>query len=328
MGEISYASDTGFWIGCRARLIEDDDTNLKAWAEKHVRKDPDIGWILGNFVEADNANGNGHIFPLKDLAEYSVNTVAGKPLNMLHHQRYIVGAFAGGEMVTPPPMAADMSTSNPTMEALSGMWRQIYREEYDIVARAHKEGTLFYSMEAWPTGGITCPDCTNTYEFKGLQHDSYCAHLNASRVSPKVLNQARFEAGAVIIPPVQPGWSNASVSELSALVQQHEEEAEKLYAGIETEFAHLDAAEWEQMMFAVMLEAAAVEARKFSRPDRKDAAKKGYALPHGGFPIYNAEDLKNAIQSIGRAGDPVEAKAHIKKRAKVLGLTKMVPSGW
>ena len=42
-------------------------------------------------------------------------------------------------------------------------------------------------------------------------------------------------------------------------------------------------------------------------------------MPDGSFPIANVEDLKNAIQSIGRAKDPDAAKAHIKKRARDLG---------
>jgi hypothetical protein len=52
---------------------------------------------------------------------------------------------------------------------------------------------------------------------------------------------------------------------------------------------------------------------------RKKSAEKGHALPDGSYPIENVEDLKNAIQAIGRAKDPAKAKAHIKKRARALG---------
>jgi hypothetical protein len=68
--------------------------------------------------------------------------------------------------------------------------------------------------------------------------------------------------------------------------------------------------------------------RTFSAARREKLAKTGAAMPHGGFPIVNAEDLANAIQAIGRAKDPEAAKAHIRKRAKVLGLTANLPDSW
>jgi hypothetical protein len=51
-------------------------------------------------------------------------------------------------------------------------------------------------------------------------------------------------------------------------------------------------------------------------------------MPDGSFPIANASDLHNAIQSIGRASHPEAAKAHIKRRAAALGLTNVLPEGW
>ena len=61
---------------------------------------------------------------------------------------------------------------------------------------------------------------------------------------------------------------------------------------------------------------------------RKKSAEKGHALPDGSYPIENVEDLKNAIQAIGRAKDPAKAKAHIKKRARELGHEDLIPDGW
>jgi HK97 family phage prohead protease len=68
--------------------------------------------------------------------------------------------------------------------------------------------------------------------------------------------------------------------------------------------------------------------RTFTADQRKDASKKGAAMPDGSFPILNAQDLKNAIQAIGRAKNPAAAKAHIKKRARALGLTDLLPDDW
>ena len=64
----------------------------------------------------------------------------------------------------------------------------------------------------------------------------------------------------------------------------------------------------------------AVLKRNFDAEQRKKAAASGAAMPGGGFPIMNAEDLHNAMQAVGRAKDPEKAKAHIRARAKALGL--------
>lgn len=70
------------------------------------------------------------------------------------------------------------------------------------------------------------------------------------------------------------------------------------------------------------------ELRNYDAEQRRDMAKRGLALPDGSFPVADCEDLKNAIQAIGRASDPAKAKAHIKKRASALGCDVDLPEGW
>ena len=72
----------------------------------------------------------------------------------------------------------------------------------------------------------------------------------------------------------------------------------------------------------------ALLSRAFDAKKREKMADKGTAMPDGSYPIANEEDLKNAIQAIGRAKDPDAVKAHIRKRAKVLGLEKLLPESW
>lgn len=59
-----------------------------------------------------------------------------------------------------------------------------------------------------------------------------------------------------------------------------------------------------------------------------DMADRGLALPDGSYPIKDEADLKNAIQSYGRAKDKERAKAHIIKRARALGLDDLIPEDW
>lgn len=68
--------------------------------------------------------------------------------------------------------------------------------------------------------------------------------------------------------------------------------------------------------------------REFTAADRRRLAEKGWALEDGGYPIETVEDLRNAIQSVGRAKDSDEAKAHIKKRAAELGQEDLIPEEW
>ena len=70
------------------------------------------------------------------------------------------------------------------------------------------------------------------------------------------------------------------------------------------------------------------EKRQYSQEQRDQMAKNGQAMPDGSFPIADTTDLKNAIQSIGRASDPAAAKRHIIKRARALGATDLIPSDW
>lgn len=70
------------------------------------------------------------------------------------------------------------------------------------------------------------------------------------------------------------------------------------------------------------------EKRQFTSKEREDAADEGHAMSDGSFPIKNGEDLKNAVQALGRAKDKTKAKRHIMKRARALGLTDQLPDDW
>lgn len=73
----------------------------------------------------------------------------------------------------------------------------------------------------------------------------------------------------------------------------------------------------------------AFQRRKFfSRERRKKMAGKGKALPWGGFPIEDCGDVKNAVRAIGRAKDRSRTIGHIKRHAKSLGCSHLIPKKW
>jgi hypothetical protein len=70
--------------------------------------------------------------------------------------------------------------------------------------------------------------------------------------------------------------------------------------------------------------------RDIGTDKRKEMSKKGQALPDGSYPIATVGDLKNAIRAYGRAkeGDKAKVRRHIKKRARALGKTDLIPESW
>jgi hypothetical protein len=208
----------------------------------------------------------------------------------------------------------------PYVEALAGMWHRRFPEEFFNIRRAHDDGTLFFSMEAIPEE-VSCPACSHRAPYAGIESNSYCEHMQGATGS-KTLHRPTFNGGAIIIPPLKPGWSRADITAISKLVTESAE-AEQVYDAVAETAPHLDSRQWETMMAQVL-----VMAREFPSETREKMAKKGTAMPDGSYPIANAKDLSNAIQAIGRAKDPAAAKAHIKRRAKALGLSKMIPDGW
>ena len=69
---------------------------------------------------------------------------------------------------------------------------------------------------------------------------------------------------------------------------------------------------------------------KYTAEQRKALAAKGHAMPDGSYPITNAQDVKDAAALAGNSKtySEAEVKAHIKKRAKAIGATNMLPKSW
>jgi hypothetical protein len=68
--------------------------------------------------------------------------------------------------------------------------------------------------------------------------------------------------------------------------------------------------------------------REYTDDTRQDYAESGLAMEDGSYPIRDVGDLKNAIQAFGRSKNPDATKKHIKKRARSLGATDLLPDNW
>lgn len=70
------------------------------------------------------------------------------------------------------------------------------------------------------------------------------------------------------------------------------------------------------------------EKRERSMATRERLAETGAAMEDGSYPIVTEQDLRNAIQAVGRAKNYEAAKQHIIRRARALGMTEMLPEDW
>ena len=234
-----------------ARILVDD--REMAWAEPYVRRADDVKWILGNYVQTATAdvptyNSNGHSFPLEDMAE-SLPNLNHRPLNINHAPDVRVGTFVASELVYPEGMI-DGAGIPPIAEALAAYWYYYDEKNFAKVERAFKDGVLFFSMEAIPKQ-ITCAQCNTLFDYHGPQHDEYCDHLQ-SRSAKKVLHKPKFLGGALIVPPIQPGWSKANIKEISQLLEKNTPLVDEMYTELAASAPHLESLQLEELIFQLV----------------------------------------------------------------------------
>lgn len=246
---------TGFLYAGSARLI-DPTSHDTAWAERSVQFNPALKYVLGNYVEADRANFNNQYWSLSDL-QTAHSTIKNGPLNIGHRHRSIVGHYLDTELLYPMGEEAGDEDAHPYVEALACFYEYYFPDEYKMVEAAYASGSLFFSMECIAKS-VTCggdSGCAVEFEYAGAKSDTYCSHINDG-LSVKQLNQPHFLGGALIIPPDKPGWGGAGVNDLSALIADSIEDAERVYEFAKQETPHLEARQWEEMM-AMILQARA-----------------------------------------------------------------------
>lgn len=167
-------------------------------------------------------------------------------------------AGALGESNLIPDEWAAAEDLNPHLEALAIFWKHYFEEVYPVIEAAYKGGQLAFSMEALPeTVGCTGDSgCGQYYQYKGRVDASYCDHINNPQSGIiKDFTNPRYTGGALIVPPVRPGWANADITQMSKITAGRSEYAEHLYAQIEQELPDAESAWWEQVMEEILKEA-------------------------------------------------------------------------
>jgi len=226
------------------------------------KANPFIQWIAGDFAEAENPNSNTQYWTAGDLelAEYSIRYA---PLNMVHKFRQPIGFYAATKVVKLDKKDEAATLKKPEeaqgslkIQALSGLWSHIFPFEAAQVEAADDAGLLFYSMECRGTHLICGTDeakglkgCGQKFDY--MQVDTHCEHL-LERSSVRHIVSPTFRGGAIIVPPVRPGWKKAHASVLEEAVMQeaasYAEQNEKAYNQLTNDGVDISASAWEQLM--------------------------------------------------------------------------------
>lgn len=225
------------------------------WDFDAAAGNPYIKWIAGRYVESGKPNSNKQYWTAGDLAmgEYSIKWA---PLNMVHKVRQPVGFYLNTSKVfADEGESAGVDDSDFHIEALSGMWSHIFSFEASLVDAADEKGQLFYSMECIGTH-IRCEGangCGQEFEYAAVT--KHCEHLR-DRASVRHIVNPTFRGGALIIPPVKPGWKNASASVVQqALMDQaalYAEQSEQSYLQARAEGSDLTVSTWENLMATIL----------------------------------------------------------------------------
>lgn len=102
------------------------------------------------------------------------------------------------------------------INAAAAVWRFLYPAETDLIQRASESRELWYSMEC-VSRQVQCLEsaehagCGETFEYATYMHDrdNVCEHLREGSGARRFVEPV-FLGGAVILPPVRPGWAHAN----------------------------------------------------------------------------------------------------------------------
>jgi hypothetical protein len=123
---------------------------------------------------------------------------------------------------------------------------------------ARRRGTVYWtqnSMECRGTHLVCAGDSGCGEKFDYMAAETHCEHLK-ERSSIRHIVTPTFRGGALIVPPVRPGWKNANATVVSDAVMMEAaafaEQNESQYAALTAGGADLTASGWEHLMGMVL----------------------------------------------------------------------------
>jgi len=143
--------------------------------------------------------------------------------------------------------------------------------------------------------------------------------------------------GSVTVPSTLKGhaadiWRAAFLASCEGTCKGREDKdscaASIAWTAVKENYKKGDSGEWVAKGGPMTEQTKLIERKEFSAGQRGKLAEENKAMPGGGYPIESEQDLRNAIHAIGRAKNRAMTIRHIMRRAKALGLMKLIPAGW
>lgn len=177
---------------------------------------------------------------------------------------YKLGLSTGDACVTCGQPAADHTAPTDTaaaddsplkIQALSGLWSHVFPFEAALVDQADEAGNLYYSMECRGEKLECAGDngCGEVFDYMAV--GTHCEHL-LERASVRHIINPTFRGGALIVPPVRPGWNGATASvfqeALLDAASEFAEQSEAEYHAAAAQNSELTPLMWEHLMAGIL----------------------------------------------------------------------------
>lgn len=143
---------------------------------REMAPNENLVWLRGKYVEADNANRNGHVWTAGELGIKSL-TPAFMPVTVMHDPRTAVGLIADTELKVPEKD----NVPRAHIETALALWGHRFPEVIEEAELNYKAGSLMQSMEC-RSPYYTCAECGETFPKlpEGEERTNWCSHMQAS----------------------------------------------------------------------------------------------------------------------------------------------------
>ena len=228
----------GYSVIVPATILDNKAENAASFSGDLVElaADPRIALIAGRYAIGGEPNQNLQLMSVDDMAEAAASLV-DMPLNVNHLRNVIVGHYKTSQVMYPKDEG-----DAPYIEAIAAYYKEYMPDGlWSKIEESSASGSLFFSMEALPShiqfsrenesGQL---ETSEKFTYRGPSHSSYMGWDQAG--ATRSLHSPIFIGGALIIPPVKPGWANAVIEKITHTERR---KVATLASQIGTELAYL-----------------------------------------------------------------------------------------
>jgi hypothetical protein len=154
-----------------------------------------IGWLRGQYVEADRPNANGHLWSSNELAIKSLTPML-MPVTVMHDPRTAVGMIADTRLRLP---GDDAEVARARIDTTLGIWRHRFAPVWEEIQANYAQGELMQSMEC-KAPWYDCAECGRTFPKLpgGAEQKNWCEHLSAAERPVRRLGDVTFTGTGLI----------------------------------------------------------------------------------------------------------------------------------